>query len=57
MLFLILGKEVESMKKKVMGKFVALSASILTLFAVSTAVSACTWFWYQPEEPKCLADR
>lgn len=45
------------MKNKLAGKLVALSASILTLFAVATAVSACTWFSYQPEEPKCLHDK
>lgn len=45
------------MKKNLLGKIVALSASILTLFAMATAVSACTWFVYQPKEPKCLQDK
>lgn len=45
------------MKNMLSKKFIALTASVLTLFALSTAVSACFWFWYQPEEPKCLRDK
>lgn len=44
------------MKNKITSKLVALAASVLTLFAFSTAVSACTWFWYQPEEPESLKE-
>lgn len=44
------------MKNKLSKKLVALTASVLTLFAMTTAVSACFWLFYQPEEPKCLRD-
>lgn len=29
-------------------------ASVLTLFATISSASACAWFHYQPEVPKCL---
>jgi hypothetical protein len=29
---------------------------IATLFATVVATSACVWYVYQPEEPKCLRD-
>lgn len=45
------------MKNKLSQKFVALVASILTIFATATAVSACYFFFYQPKEPKCLQDK
>ena len=45
------------MNKKITRKLFALSASVLTLFAMATAVSACAWFTYQPEEPKLLRDK
>lgn len=44
------------MKSKITQKLAALAASIFTLFALSTAVSACVFFWYQPEEPKSLKE-
>jgi len=42
--------------KKLNTKFLALIASITTLVAASVATSACVWFTYQPEEPKCLRE-
>lgn len=45
------------MKNKLSKKIAALAASIFTLFALSTAVSACFIVYYQPKEPKCLADK
>lgn len=44
------------MKNKLSKKLVALTASILTLFALSTSVSACFIVFYQPLEPKCLRE-
>lgn len=44
------------MKNKITNKLMILAASIFTLLAMSTAVSACYYFWYQPEEPKCLRE-
>lgn len=32
------------------------AASIATLAAALVASSACLWFSYQPEEPKCLRE-
>ena len=40
------------MKKQIL----AVVATIATLFATMVATSACMWFAYQPEEPKCLRD-
>lgn len=45
------------MKTNLSKKLLVLSASILTMFAMATSVSACTFFVYQPEEPKCLRDK
>jgi cyclic lactone autoinducer peptide len=42
--------------KKLNTKFLALIATITTLVAASVATSACAWFTYQPEEPKCLKE-
>lgn len=42
------------MKKK---NILALIAALATVFATSIATSACTFFLYQPEEPKCLSDK
>ncbi|NSW91622.1 MAG: cyclic lactone autoinducer peptide [Firmicutes bacterium] len=28
--------------------------ALVTLFAVISASSACTWLLYQPKQPKCL---
>ena len=43
-----------------MGKFknhfFSVAATVLTLFAMSVATSACVWYNYQPEEPKCLSE-
>ncbi len=40
------------MKKQLL----ALAASFAALFASMVATSACCFFAYQPEEPKCLRD-
>ncbi|WP_017416294.1 cyclic lactone autoinducer peptide [Clostridium tunisiense] len=42
--------------KKLNKKFLALIATITTLMATTVATSACTWYFYQPEEPKCLSE-
>ncbi|KGK87761.1 cyclic lactone autoinducer peptide [Clostridium sp. HMP27] len=42
--------------KKLNSKFLALIATLTTIVAASVATSACSWFSYQPEEPKCLRD-
>jgi cyclic lactone autoinducer peptide len=34
----------------------AIISVIATLFATTIASSACLWYMYQPEEPKCLKD-
>ncbi|HEY8892074.1 MAG TPA: cyclic lactone autoinducer peptide [Clostridium sp.] len=34
-----------------------LIAVLTTLVATSVASSACFWFSYQPEEPKCLREK
>ncbi|MCC9294278.1 cyclic lactone autoinducer peptide [Clostridium sp. WLY-B-L2] len=31
-----------------------LSALVCTLMAFTVSASACTWCFYQPEEPDCL---
>lgn len=38
-------------------KLLAFVAALATLFATTIATSACFWYWYQPEEPKCLKDK
>ena len=43
----------EEMKKINMFAVVSL---IATFFATVVATSACWWYLYQPEEPKCLRD-
>jgi len=35
----------------------SLIAVVTTLVATSVASSACFWFYYQPEEPKCLREK
>jgi cyclic lactone autoinducer peptide len=40
------------MKKKLL----ALATALITVFATTIATSACFWYFYQPEEPKCLKD-
>jgi cyclic lactone autoinducer peptide len=35
----------------------ALITAIATVFATTIATSACFWYFYQPEEPKCLNDK
>lgn len=42
------------MKKK---NILTLVAALATVFATTIATSACTFFFYQPEEPKCLSDK
>jgi AgrD protein len=37
-------------------KILTLAASVLTLVAVSIASTACSFFLFQPEEPKCLRE-
>lgn len=34
-----------------------LVAALATAFAATMATSACTYFFYQPEEPECLRDK
>lgn len=45
------------MKNKLEKSIVAVSATVLTLFAKRTSASACTLSFYQPEEPKCLGQK
>ena len=40
------------MKKKLL----TLVASVATVVAAAVASSACLWYLYQPEEPKCLKE-
>ncbi|MEG2353013.1 MAG: cyclic lactone autoinducer peptide [Clostridium sp.] len=42
--------------KKFNAKFLTLVAALTTIVATTVATSACYWFMYQPEEPKCLRD-
>lgn len=44
------------MKSKIVKHLALIVSSVLTLLAVSVSVSACTFFSYQPEEPKCLRE-
>jgi len=37
-------------------KIFALTAVLTTLVAATVASSACLWFSFQPEEPKCLRE-
>ncbi|MEG0772228.1 cyclic lactone autoinducer peptide [Clostridium sp.] len=43
--------------KKLNKGFLAIIATISTILATTVATSACTWFLYQPEEPKCLREK
>ena len=43
--------------KKLNNKVFTLIAVVTTLVATSVASSACWWFVYQPEEPKCLREK
>jgi hypothetical protein len=45
------------MKRISTKKIAAVFASIFTFFAMTTAVSACLWFTYQPKEPKALSEK
>lgn len=42
------------MKRK---SLLTLIAALATVFATAMASSACLYFLYQPEEPKCLSDK
>lgn len=42
------------MKKK---NILTLIAALATVFASTIASSACNFWLYQPEEPKCLSDK
>jgi AgrD protein len=42
--------------KKINKKLFTLIAVVTTIVATSVASSACVWFLYQPEEPKCLRE-
>jgi hypothetical protein len=44
------------MKNKILRVILTLGSSVFTFFAVSTSASACTFSFYQPEEPKCLRE-
>ena len=47
-------KGVNIMKKR---NILTLVAALATAFATTIASSACYYFYYQPEEPKCLSDK
>ncbi len=38
-------------------KLFAFVTAVATVFATTIATSACYWYFYQPEEPKCLEDK
>ena len=38
-------------------KLLALIAGLATVIATTIASSACVFYFYQPEEPKCLSDK
>lgn len=42
--------------RKMNTRLLTLVASIATLVAAAVASSACYWYSYQPEEPKCLRE-
>lgn len=42
------------MKRK---NLLTLIAALATVFASTIATSACTYYFYQPEEPECLRDK
>ena len=42
--------------KKLNKAFLTLFAVVTTIVAASVASSACLWYVYQPEEPKCLRE-
>ncbi|MCY6484776.1 cyclic lactone autoinducer peptide [Clostridium aestuarii] len=44
------------MKSRFMKTMVTLGAAALTFFAFTTSASACTFFAYQPKEPKALRE-
>lgn len=45
------------MKKINMKSLFAVVAVFATFVAAALASSACLWFLYQPEEPKCLQEK
>ncbi|PRR84314.1 cyclic lactone autoinducer peptide [Clostridium vincentii] len=42
------------MKNKINNLFVKLTSNVCTKIAFSVSASACSWGFFQPEEPKCL---
>jgi len=32
-------------------------SAVAVFFATVVASSACIWYYYQPQEPKCLSDK
>lgn len=44
------------MKKFTNSKLFAVVAVVATFVATTVATSACTWYFYQPEEPECLKE-
>ena len=42
------------MKKR---KLFTVVTAIATVFATTIATSACLWYLYQPQEPKCLENK
>lgn len=42
--------------KKSKKRLITIIAAVATIVATSVASSACAWFLYQPEEPKCLRE-
>lgn len=42
--------------RKINKGLLALVATVVTFVATTVATSACTWYFYQPEEPKALRE-
>lgn len=42
--------------KRINRKVLGLVATLTTIIAATVASSACYWYIYQPEEPKCLRE-
>lgn len=42
--------------RKLNKRLLTLIATVATVIAATVASSACAWYMYQPEEPKCLRE-
>jgi len=42
------------MKKRIIMTIFGISAALLTFLATAASASACWFYNYQPQEPKCL---